>query len=111
MELAAAAGQKKRRELSPPETGDGSLPKIAPRLLDRTVEVMLQLFLVLSLLLEEEEDGNGGSRQCGDCGEYGDEYGESILFQIRHLRRNQCKTSRGSGTATFPGSTRCFLTL
>ena len=85
------------------------LPYRTARLLDRTVEIMLQLFLVLSLLLKEEKNGNGSSRQSGDCGEYSDKYGESILFQIRHLRRNQCKTSRGSGTASFPGLTRCFL--
>lgn len=76
MELAARAGQKKGRELKklPPDGTSG-------RLLNRAVKVVLELLLVLSLLLEEKEHGNGGGRQSGHGGEDSDEYGESILFQ------------------------------
>ena len=74
MELEAAAKARKKE-------GDNIplLPYRTARLLDRTVEIMLQLFLVLSLLLKEEKNGNGSSRQSGDCGEYSDKYGESIF--------------------------------
>ena len=77
------AQKKGRRLAKPPPLLNGRFDR---SLLNRAVQVMLQLLLVLPLLFKKQENGNRGSGQGCDCRNHGDKYGESTFFQIRHLR-------------------------